>query len=100
MSFGKPFRAKPIMLGAFERQRQARQRREVKRKLILKCAAAAGGVFAVGMLATNIPKLPTFYPNCSWARSAGAAPINRGEPGYRKKLDADDDGVACEPYPR
>jgi hypothetical protein len=41
-----------------------------------------------------------YYPNCSVARAAGAAPIRRDEPGYRPELDADDDGIACEPYYR
>lgn len=36
------------------------------------------------------------FANCSQARQAGAAPIRRGEPGYRPKLDRDGDGVACE----
>lgn len=36
------------------------------------------------------------YPNCSEARRAGAAPILRGEPGYRSGLDGDNDGIACE----
>lgn len=40
----------------------------------------------------------TYYPNCDSARAAGAAPIHRGEPGYRPPLDRDDDGIACEPY--
>ena len=39
-----------------------------------------------------------YYPNCDAARAAGAAPIYAGEPGYRPPLDADDDGIACEPY--
>lgn len=39
-----------------------------------------------------------YYPNCAAARRAGVAPIQRGEPGYRSELDADDDGIACEPY--
>ena len=39
-----------------------------------------------------------YYPNCAAARAAGVAPIQRGQPGYRDELDADDDGVACEPY--
>ncbi len=39
-----------------------------------------------------------FYPNCAAARSAGAAPLYAGSPGYRAKLDRDGDGVACEPY--
>lgn len=41
-----------------------------------------------------------YYPRCAAARAAGAAPIYRGEPGYRSALDADNDGIACEPYSR
>jgi hypothetical protein len=37
-----------------------------------------------------------YYANCSEARAAGAAPIQRGEPGYRKALDRDGDGTACD----
>ena len=37
-----------------------------------------------------------YYKNCSAARAAGAAPILRGQPGYRGPLDRDGDGVACE----
>ena len=36
------------------------------------------------------------YDNCSDARAAGAAPLSRGESGYRPSLDRDRDGVACE----
>ena len=36
------------------------------------------------------------YRNCAAARAAGAAPIRRGEPGYAKHLDRDNDGIACE----
>jgi hypothetical protein len=36
------------------------------------------------------------YANCSEARSAGAAPVRRGDPGYSRKLDRDGDGVGCE----
>jgi len=39
-----------------------------------------------------------YYRNCAAARAAGAAPIRRGQPGYRSQLDADGDGIACEPY--
>ena len=42
------------------------------------------------------PVQSAYYPNCSAARAAGAAPLRRGEPGYASKLDRDDDGVACE----
>ena len=37
-----------------------------------------------------------YYANCDAARAAGAAPISRGEPGYRSALDRDNDGVACD----
>lgn len=38
----------------------------------------------------------TIYPNCAAARAAGAAPLRRGQAGYRPALDRDSDGVACE----
>lgn len=37
-----------------------------------------------------------YYKNCAAARRAGAAPLYRGQPGYRSALDADGDGIACE----
>ena len=39
-----------------------------------------------------------YYSGCREARAAGAAPIYRGQPGYRSGMDGDDDGIACEPY--
>lgn len=39
-----------------------------------------------------------YYRNCAAARVAGAAPIYRGQPGYRPEMDGDNDGIACEPY--
>lgn len=37
-----------------------------------------------------------YYANCAAARAAGAAPVYRGDPGYRSGLDRDNDGVGCE----
>lgn len=37
-----------------------------------------------------------YYKNCTAVRKAGKAPLYKGEPGYRKALDRDGDGVACE----
>jgi hypothetical protein len=37
-----------------------------------------------------------YYKNCGQARAAGAAPIKRGEPGYRPELDRNNDGIACD----
>jgi titin len=36
------------------------------------------------------------FANCTAVRQAGAAPLQRTQPGYRTALDADRDGVACE----
>lgn len=41
-----------------------------------------------------------YFRGCNEARAAGAAPILRGQPGYRPGLDGDGDGIACEPYQR
>lgn len=45
---------------------------------------------------TPPPTSAVFYANCTAARAAGAAPLLRGQPGYRSALDADNDGIACE----
>lgn len=37
-----------------------------------------------------------YYRNCDAVRAAGAAPLRRGQPGYRAGLDRDNDGIACE----
>lgn len=36
------------------------------------------------------------YPNCTAVRSAGAAPIRAGDPGFEAKFDRDGDGIGCE----
>ena len=37
-----------------------------------------------------------FYANCDDAKAAGAAPMYKGDPGYRPELDRDKDGIACD----
>lgn len=44
---------------------------------------------------TTVEDSPS-YPNCAAVRAAGAAPLHRGEPGYRDQMDGDNDGIACE----
>ncbi|MFF2570994.1 excalibur calcium-binding domain-containing protein [Streptomyces sp. NPDC058084] len=39
-----------------------------------------------------------YYENCDAVRAAGAAPLLRGQRGYRAALDRDGDGMACDPY--
>ncbi|WP_245836471.1 excalibur calcium-binding domain-containing protein [Sphingopyxis indica] len=46
------------------------------------------------------PREGDYWSRCDDARAAGTAPIYRGEPGYRRGLDRDNDGIACEPYRR
>ncbi|MFJ5990881.1 excalibur calcium-binding domain-containing protein [Lentzea sp. NPDC092896] len=42
------------------------------------------------------PPAAAYYANCAAAKAAGAAPLFRGQPGYRAALDRDGDGKACE----
>lgn len=42
------------------------------------------------------PPAAVYFANCTAARNAGAAPVYRGDPGYRSALDRDNDGVGCE----
>lgn len=53
---------------------------------------------ATGMARGRSAKEGDYWSRCDDARAVGAAPIYRGEPGYREGLDADNDGIACEPY--
>jgi Excalibur calcium-binding domain len=39
-----------------------------------------------------------YYAGCRDVRAAGAAPLYRGDPGYRSGMDGDNDGIACEPH--
>ena len=45
---------------------------------------------------TAPPAVDVYYAKCADARAAGAAPLYRGDPGYRSGLDRDGDGIACE----
>jgi hypothetical protein len=113
MGHRKPFRADPVKLGPYHLAKQRRQRRLSVGKTIVGAimAGAAAGTsiaFAEGAIApARLGDLPSyvapsdtsvFYRRCDDARWAGAAPIYRGQPGYRPALDSDRDGIACEPY--
>jgi hypothetical protein len=37
-----------------------------------------------------------YFRTCKDARAAGYSQMNRGEPGYARHLDRDNDGIACE----
>jgi hypothetical protein len=70
---------------------------------IIACGLAIGVGIGITSAYYEMPELSlnnfVYYPNCSFARAIGAAPIHIGESGYRPGLDADNDGIACEPYP-
>lgn len=48
--------------------------------------------------AASPPAAGVFYRGCNDVRAAGAAPLYRGQPGYRPEMDGDRDGIACEPF--
>ena len=102
MTFKKPFQAKPVVIGPYWRAEQERIRRQKSLRQLGLVFFLTLATFVIGMAVTNWrivrAKLPTYYWNCAAARAAGAAPIHRGERGFRSPLDADDDGIACEPY--
>nr|WP_207785991.1 excalibur calcium-binding domain-containing protein [Altererythrobacter segetis] len=124
MSLRKPFRAIPIREGEIHRQKRVRAQHRsslVKLAKLALIASILGG--AIGYLTSNdengdarastllsrfnsplvgsstTSTVPTYFRYCDEARAAGKAPIYRGQPGYRAGLDADGDGIACEPYP-
>jgi hypothetical protein len=60
--------------------------------------AKVAGPFRPSAAVSSVMAPAVYYRTCNQARIAGAAPIDRGQPGYREDLDADADGVACEPW--
>lgn len=59
-------------------------------------AAEEAAAAAASSSSSSSSSVSVYYPNCTAARAAGAAPLYIGEPGYRSALDRDKDGVACE----
>lgn len=92
--------------------RRYQSRKDQQTKGILLAFVVAGGVGWLAAPIVNPNLLPAtktpeeiaaversvYYHNCNDARAAGAAPIYRGQPGYREGMDGDSDGIACEPY--
>lgn len=59
-------------------------------------APVAAPVAAAVVVAEPEAAVSAYYANCSEAKTAGAAPLHRGDAGYRSAMDRDGDGVACE----
>lgn len=99
--------ARPLVLGQSRAHHAARTRRLLEKLGLALAGAALLCIFlftlvhlneAVSLLRTDAVGADVYYPNCAAARAADAAPIYAGRPGYRRGLDADGDGIACEPY--
>ena len=95
----------------FERvSRRAERRTRRRRWFRLARLAALAGVAGAGayLAVASVSPWPVDVtlrhlaaaPNCAAARAVDLAPSLRGAPGYWPTHDRDDDGVACEPWPR
>lgn len=80
-----------IWAGAFERPADYRAAHPVSRRPSAQPAAPRQSYSAPAPSGV-------YYRGCNEARAAGAAPLYRGQPGYRPEMDGDNDGIACEPY--
>jgi hypothetical protein len=95
--FREPGDAEELIFGGRRALEQRGQRRELLETVSTGIIATII-VFLAGMAFTNRDELPRYYPGCRWAEFVGAAPIARGDKGYREALDPDGDGLACEAY--
>ncbi len=59
-------------------------------------AAAAASRAAATQAQVTEPDQSVYWENCTAPNNAGVYDIPRGAPGYRPKLDRNNDGVACE----
>lgn len=67
--------------------------------LVLGAALGGGGFLLLDSFREPVPAAQSvYYTSCRDALLDGRTNIRRGEPGYRAALDADGDGLACEPY--
>lgn len=63
------------------------------------------GVAAIKIINSPLPPATALRhfvaaPNCAAARAMGLAPARKGQPGYYVRHDRDNDGIACERFPR
>lgn len=69
---------------------------ETARVVAEQAAADEAARVAAEEAAQQLAPAAAYYPNCTAAKAAGAAPIYQGQPGYRSALDRDNDGIACD----
>jgi hypothetical protein len=94
-------RFEAIRRRADRRKRLLKTLREARGQLLMSAAVFAA-TFAAFFFSPFSPwdtvRHIVAAPNCNAARFVDLAPARRGEPGYWSRHDADDDGIACEPY--
>lgn len=73
-------------------------RRDI-RAAVIALAISAVVMHQIGgwYLSDRLEEFGPDYGGCAAARSAGVAPLLKGQAGYRSNLDPDGDGIACEP---
>ena len=59
-------------------------------------AQQSGQVADSAQTETRTQTRSVYIRNCTHARQLGLAPVYRGDPGYRRALDRDNDGIGCE----
>ena len=96
--FREPGDAEELIFGGRRRPLEQPGRRRELFEAVSTGIIATIIIFLAGMAFTNRDELPRYYPGCRWAELVGAAPIARGDKGYRDALDPDGDGLACEPF--
>ena len=53
-------------------------------------------ILTLAFISANTFSESLHFKNCKEARAKGYKNIKKGEPGYAKHLDRDNDGIACE----
>ena len=71
--------------------------------LLFGYAASGGALPLVGRLTKSPSELAKIersvtYSGCREVGRLGKAPLYAGQPGYRRNMDGDGDGIACEDY--
>jgi len=73
---------------------------QIPRPILFVWALCPIALISAACVASSQSNSPTpakvAYANCDAVRTAGKAPLHRGDPGYSRALDGDGDGTACD----
>lgn len=100
-------------LSLSSRQKEHRRKRQFRARLhdirtrivITLFVTSLAGLLGYNLYSSPWPITTTLRhwaarPNCDMARLFGLAPSKRGQPGYYPWHDRDNDGIACEVWPK